>query len=710
MAMRLDSVYGTAFWTAILAVLHLCGAFFPQMLSAQERRKWEEPQNLAVLNTSGDDFAPAYSFQERLVYFTSSQGGYAELYTSRYDARRDATTGESRPRFALSERVSTPINQSRNNQAYITFATDGSALLSTFRMTRQRPFLNIFQVAQSKTIFTKPDPVDALNTDGFNAHPALSPLGKTVVFASNRPGGHGGIDLWTANRDESGTWQPPVNMGDALNSPEDEITPYFASEDSLYFASNGFGGKGGYEIFLAVRSEGKWQPPVPLVELNSEYDDSDFAMLPGNVGVFASNRTGSRGGLDLYVARLVPISQFTSAVEYKIATQTSFITAEEFSMTDVIPLAPCLVFEANSGALPRDLKQYSLEEINTFSPQNLRPDPLVIYGEILNIVGKRLGEFTDATLTLNTIEGSNSALARQRMDAIRTYLQNAWNVDGRRILTKTGAGDAIATAVRRRITMFAGEDAVRCVELLSSDPRITAAVRIAGVNMIAKPRKIDLALDMRPRTLLRSWNFSLTAEGRTEERDTIFRTAGVTLPFFTTILVEPSAWAALPDELYARLSGIDSLGRTGNRDLSLTVYRLPLVQKRAQKVQDKIIDRYRFLVPQGADNTALLPEQQMLLREIASALTGAAASSMSLSIAPYSFGDKTMTVQSERYARLLADELKRQASMMLTQVVQIESTTELVAPETPQERILTRALVLTIERPVPQTPQERRGR
>ena len=56
--------------------------------------------------------------------------------------------------------------------------------------------------------------------------------------------------------------------------------------------------------------------------------------------------------------------------------------------------------------------------------------------------------------------------------------------------------------------MFAGEDAVRCVEMSSNDPRITASVRIAGVNMIAKPRKLDLlALDMRPRILLRSWSF-----------------------------------------------------------------------------------------------------------------------------------------------------------------------------------------------------------
>jgi hypothetical protein len=675
---------------------------------AQERRKWEEPQNLSALNTLSDDFAPAYSFQDQMLYFTSTQSGYAEFYTSRYETRRDATTSEYRPRFALAERITTTLNQVRNNQSYITFAKDGSTLLSTFRMTKRRPFLNIFQSAQRNNTFAKPDAVDVLNTDGFNAHPALSPSGKTVVFASNRSGGRGALDLWTANRDESGTWQPPVNMGDVLNSDADEITPHFASEDSLFFASNGFGGKGGFEIFLTVRSEGKWQPPIPAVELNSEYDDSDFAMLPGNVGVFASNRTGTRGGLDLYMARLVPISQLTSSIEYKIATQTSFITAEEFAMTDVLPLAPCIVFEPNVGTLPRDLKQYSDEEIRTFSPQNLRPDMLVIYTEILNILGKRLKEYNAATLTLNTTEGSSNALTRQRIEAIRGYLQTAWNVDARRILVKPASEGA--NDVRKRMAMFAGEDAVRCVEITSTDPRITAPVRIAGVNVIAKPRKIDLALDVRPRNLLRSWSFALVTENSTGGKDTIFRTAGVELPFSGTIPLEPSAWVSLPEELQAHLIGVDSLGRKGKRDLVLTVYRLPLEQKRAQRVQDKTIDRYRFLLAQGGDNTGLLPEQQAMVREIASMLTGAAASGSTVNIAPYSFGEKSAGVEAASFAKTLAEEIKRQVPMLSQQVLQIEPTTELTAPETPQERILTRSLLLTIERPVPQSPQEKRGR
>jgi hypothetical protein len=137
-----------------------------------------------------------------------------------------------------------------------------------------------------------------------------------------------------------------------------------------------------------------------------------------------------------------------------------------------------------------------------------------------------------------------------------------------------------------------------------------------------------------------------------------------------------------------------------------------LEQKRAQKVQDRIIDRYRFLVPQTSDNTAfaLQPEQQTLAKEIASLLTGAAASGSTVNITPYSFGDKAMATSVERFAKSLLEEIKRHAPMLSAQAFLIESATELTAPETPQERILARSLLLTIERPIPQSPQERRGR
>lgn len=697
----------------VLCAFELLGE--AENLQAQERKKWTEPQNLATLNTAGDDFAPSYSRREGTLYYSSTVNGYAEFFTSRYETRRDVITNESLPRFAPPARAESPLNQARNNQSYITFAPDGSALLSSFRMTPRRPYLNIFQSVLSSGSFVKPEAVDALNTDDFNAHPALSPSGKTVVFASNRPGGRGGLDLWSSNRDENGVWQPPVNLGDALNSSDDEITPHFASEDSLYFSSNGFGGAGGFEIFLTVRVEGKWQPPTPVRELNSEFDDADFTTLPGNVGVFASNRPGGRGGLDLYVARLAPLSQLTSSAEYKIATQTTFITAEEFAMSDVIPLAPCIVFEPNSGDLPPDLKRYAPEKTSEFSPQQLRPDPKRIYAETLNILGKRMQERPASRITLRALESVSPALARQRFESIGAYLQKVWNIDAKRLTFQQTIVETESSW--RQFLRLTGEDAVRCVGISSNDEQLLVPVRIAGVNVLAKPRALNLALDMRPRSILRSWSFALTAENDALEedaleknasattRDTIFRIGGATLPFSAVVPIEPSRWSFLPEELHAELQGVDSLGRIGKQMMTITVYKLPLQQKRAQKIPDKIIDRYRVLLPQSDNgNIELTPEDKALIKEIGGIL--ATAPGATITITPNTFGDKAAINHGERFARAASDEIKRQTPTLLTQSIQIEPTGEISAPETPQERMMQRALVITIERPAQQTPQQ----
>ena len=87
-------------------------------------------------------------------------------------------------------------------------------------------------------------------------------------------------------------------------------------------------------------------------------------------------------------------------------------------MTDVIPLVPCLVLRQIQDD-SRDLKQYTNDEISTFSPQNLRPDPLIIYTETLNIVGKRMAGLM-MPRSLNTIEGSQRPCTATRVDAVRS--------------------------------------------------------------------------------------------------------------------------------------------------------------------------------------------------------------------------------------------------------------------------------------------------
>jgi outer membrane protein OmpA-like peptidoglycan-associated protein len=97
-----------------------------------------------------------------------------------------------------------------------------------------------------------------LSKDGWwDAQPTVSSDGKYVCFASDRPGGLGGTDIWISKRLPDGKWAEPINAGDAINSPCDELSPFFSpSGQELLFSSSGRETVGGYDIFSSeIRSE-----------------------------------------------------------------------------------------------------------------------------------------------------------------------------------------------------------------------------------------------------------------------------------------------------------------------------------------------------------------------------------------------------------------------------------------------------------------------
>src|SRR5690606_34217640 len=89
------------------------------------------------------------------------------------------------------------------------------------------------------------------NSKEFNTgNPAISKDGKTLYFASNRPGSMGGTDIWKVEITDQGTYGEPQNLGSAVNTEGEENFPYVTDQDQLYFASQGRRGFGGYDVFV----------------------------------------------------------------------------------------------------------------------------------------------------------------------------------------------------------------------------------------------------------------------------------------------------------------------------------------------------------------------------------------------------------------------------------------------------------------------------
>ncbi len=158
---------------------------------------------------------------------------------------------------------------------------------------------NILKVYSAELIEGEWTNVKELTFNGNNyscVFPNLSPDGNTLYFASNKPGGFGGYDLWYVTKVNDSTWSSPENMGENVNTFEDETYP-FATENKLYFSSKGHPGFGGTDIFVSSLSGNNVGSAKNVGKpLNSTKDDFSFVLAEdGTSGYLSTNREGTHG-------------------------------------------------------------------------------------------------------------------------------------------------------------------------------------------------------------------------------------------------------------------------------------------------------------------------------------------------------------------------------------------------------------------------------
>ena len=130
------------------------------------------------------------------------------------------------------------------------------------------------------------------NSEWFNiTAPSLSPDGLKLFFASDRPDGYGGLDIYYSQW-KKGYWNDPVNLGPPVNTRGNESYPFINEAGELFFSSDGHQGFGGKDLFVTKQVESGWYPPVRLDEpVNSKFDDFGIVHDPlTDQGYFSSNR------------------------------------------------------------------------------------------------------------------------------------------------------------------------------------------------------------------------------------------------------------------------------------------------------------------------------------------------------------------------------------------------------------------------------------
>ena len=159
----------------------------------------------------------------------------------------------------------------------------------------------IYVIKRDGRAWSEPERLrDYINVkDATATHPTVVHDGNVEIlyFASNREGGNGGMDLWYVTRELSSNdidFTYPVNLGSAVNTLGDEITPFYDNDEGkLYFASNGHVSIGGFDIFTSPGAKSVWEQPQNMgVPTNSPADDFYYTINPGGkMGFLSSNRT-----------------------------------------------------------------------------------------------------------------------------------------------------------------------------------------------------------------------------------------------------------------------------------------------------------------------------------------------------------------------------------------------------------------------------------
>ena len=270
---------------------------------------------MRVFNSRQRDFSPAYINESGTeVYFTST----------REDASGNETHGATGQNFAdiFSTSVdrkgkwSVPIPVESLNSEFEDGTPNMTSDYSTLYITRCKKGKNqqlgcqIFRVNSDGSDWAEPQVEFELFGDSITtAHPAISPDDNTLYFVSDMPGGMGENDIWRVTLAEGGDWGDPVNLGEEINTPGNELYPFVHSDGTLYFSSDSRVGLGGLDIYKATEDEtGGWMLENMKPPINSPEDDFGIVFEKElERGFFSSARKG-RGNDEIFSFVLPPLN------------------------------------------------------------------------------------------------------------------------------------------------------------------------------------------------------------------------------------------------------------------------------------------------------------------------------------------------------------------------------------------------------------------
>jgi peptidoglycan-associated lipoprotein len=277
-------------------------------------------EEMKFFNSKQEDYSPAFASEDyRKVLFTSTredtygkkeQGVTGESFADIFESTMDRRGGWSTP-VPLGEEINTEFEEgtpdlsSDFNTLYFTKCESNKSKSEGCKIMMSKKEGENWGKAESLNL--APDSLVV-------AHPAISPDDLTLYFVSDIDGsiknsdGKNSKDIWKVTRtSKTGEWDKPVNLGEPINTPGDELFPYVHNDGTLYFSSDGHTGMGGMDIFKAKPiAGGNWEIQNMRYPVNSSADDFGICFEKDREAGFLSSSRKTKGG-DIYTFVLPPI-------------------------------------------------------------------------------------------------------------------------------------------------------------------------------------------------------------------------------------------------------------------------------------------------------------------------------------------------------------------------------------------------------------------
>ncbi|MGZ4049294.1 MAG: OmpA family protein, partial [Bacteroidia bacterium] len=264
--------------------------------------KWYIVNAGKTINTAMPEYVPVLIGNDKLIFTSKRKDNKKErinpdngkYYESIYSSTISNGHTSAPVLFRIPEQLG---KQKTNSNQSVISAMAGGKKIFVYEKGK------LFESDLTATTKSPEEESKVINFDSYQNHAFLDKTDKVLYFTSESPNGQGGNDIYRSYRTADGQWSAPENLGDVINTPFDEEAP-FISEDgnTLYFASNGFPGYGGYDIYKSTLVNGKWSVPENLGQpVNSPANDIFYSeSVDGSVAYMSSSRKGGQGDMDIY--------------------------------------------------------------------------------------------------------------------------------------------------------------------------------------------------------------------------------------------------------------------------------------------------------------------------------------------------------------------------------------------------------------------------